>query len=375
MNQPAMSTRYLPAAALLSLFSGGAAAQFRCDCTTVVDSCTAQVAIRGNWVEVTTDRRECARVDYFIDGQPFVAVVADGEDRQNWMSRTESPRVLVQSCQVCQDASATARPRPAPAAATASSSGDAPRALEPLIEVPPAYPPAAQARALDGHVDVEFTVNAAGAVENARVVEAEPAEVFDQAALAAVSRWRYPAMEGRAPETLRERVEFRFADYLWQLPTGRAPAPASLAPAAAEPMNQCARENATYNYGDMVEVGLVNACAAPLLVFGCAQGTGSRLGRWACTDSDRLQMALAPGGDARLGTLTQIATPTGSQSYRYVDELFLTRAPNSEYWWIACQETDEICRDIARQWVRSINGQLASVDPRARADIAVARSY
>ena len=50
----------------------------------------------------------CARVDYFVDGQPFVSVVVDGEDRENWLARTTNPRILVQSCQVCRDTGASA---------------------------------------------------------------------------------------------------------------------------------------------------------------------------------------------------------------------------------------------------------------------------
>jgi hypothetical protein len=57
-----------------------AAAQYRCDCTTVVDTCGAEVVARGTFLEIKTNapQSQCARVDYFVDGQPFVSVVADG---------------------------------------------------------------------------------------------------------------------------------------------------------------------------------------------------------------------------------------------------------------------------------------------------------
>ena len=56
-----------------------------------------------------------------VDGQPFVSVVVDGEDREDWLARTTNPRILVQSCQACRDsgagpAAAPARVAPAPAA-------------------------------------------------------------------------------------------------------------------------------------------------------------------------------------------------------------------------------------------------------------------
>ena len=148
---------------------------------------------------------ECARVDYFVDGQPFVSVVVDGEDRENWLARTTNPRILVQSCQVCRDtgagpaAAAPARAAPPPAAENqAAADGDS--GLEPLIAGVPEYPEAARARGLRGSVEVEFTVTPAGTVESPRVVAAEPRNVFDSAALAAVARRRYPADAERAPQ-------------------------------------------------------------------------------------------------------------------------------------------------------------------------------
>ena len=109
----------------------------------------------------------CARVDYFVDGQPFVSVVVDGEDREDWLARTTNPRILVQSCQVCRDSgpnptpAAPARDRRPPAAgAPAAAAGDG--ALEPLISGVPEYPEAARARGLRGSVEVEFTVTPAG---------------------------------------------------------------------------------------------------------------------------------------------------------------------------------------------------------------------
>src|SRR5690606_7901460 len=136
------------------------------------------------------DHQQCSRVDYFIDGLPFVAVVVEGTDRQNWIARSDNPRVLVQSCQVCRDNAGTASaPRTPAASAPENGSGQ----LEPLIEVQPVYPPAALARRASGSVELELTVGPSGEVTNASVVSAEPPNLFDQAALAAVRRWRYPA--------------------------------------------------------------------------------------------------------------------------------------------------------------------------------------
>ena len=117
-------------------------------------------------------KQQCARVDYFVDGQPFVSVVVDGEDRQNWLARTTNPRILVQSCQVCRDtgASAGAPLRAARDAGTAAAGEQAAAngddGLEPLIAGVPEYPEAARARGVRGYVEVEFTVTPAGTVES-----------------------------------------------------------------------------------------------------------------------------------------------------------------------------------------------------------------
>jgi TonB family protein len=351
------------AASLLIAGFGAAHAQYRCDCTTVVDTCSAEVVARGSFLEIKADEPMCARVDYFVDGQPFVSVVVDGEAREDWLARTTSPRILVQSCQVCRDTGASAAPAPS---APPSSAGRAEAAggLEPLITGVPRYPDAARARALRGWVEVEFTVTPAGTVENARVIAAEPRNVFDAAALEAVGRRRYPADDDREPQVLTERIEF-------------APPRAEPAAAAAPltgPLNRCVREDAVFNYGASVDVGLINACTEPLMVFGCAQGTGRDLGRWVCSDSEQRGLILVPSGDQRLGSRYAAGDASAIQTYTYRDSFSLTRAPNSQLWWVACAETDESCRSDARLWTRSVSGQDSSIDPQARSQIAVASS-
>ena len=101
-------------ALLLASLSPAAQAEWRCDCTTVVASCDASVEVKGNWVEINTDQQSCARVDYFIDGLPFVALAVGGSDRQDWIAQTDDPKVMVQSCQVCADKST--QPQPAASA-------------------------------------------------------------------------------------------------------------------------------------------------------------------------------------------------------------------------------------------------------------------
>lgn len=71
--------------------------------------------------------------------------------------------------------------------------------------VEPEYPRNALTRRVSGWVDVNFSVDAAGRTRDVLVRNAEPPGVFDDAALAAVRRWRFAA---GAPATSGIRVRF-----------------------------------------------------------------------------------------------------------------------------------------------------------------------
>ena len=359
-----MYRRFLLPAALLFGVSHPAFSQWRCDCTTVVDSCSADVTVRGNWIDIQTDHQQCARVDYFIDGLPFVAMVVEGEERQNWIAQTENPEVLVQSCQVCLDNSRPAQPA---AAVSIEATPESEGPLRPLIRIEPEYPAGARSQGIEGSVTVEFIVGTSGEVADARVMESSPAGVFDQAALAAVRRWRYPADSGREATLVTERMDFALTALVWQLEEEGSSVISS--------HNDCVREGLSFDYGEMVEVGLINACSEPLLVFGCAVGTSQYAGKWTCIDSEQQEMVLLRQGDGRMGTSTLVSTPVGPRSFSYEENLYVARAPNTQYWWIACRQDDGACRDSARTWVRSVHSQLTNVSPGDRASVAVARSF
>lgn len=356
-------------AAIILLCSAQLAlAEWRCDCTTIVDSCSANVELQTQWVEITTDREQCSRVDYFIDGLPFVSVVVDGESREDWITRNQDARVMVQSCQVCRDNTGGDE---------ATTSGDAGGAigstqagtLEPMLATQPNYPVDAQARGIEGSVTVEFVVTPYGDVESPRVTSAQPAGVFDMASLSAVSRWRYPPDPDRDPVTVTETLSFNLGDFIWNTPAASPPS------AVPGPINRCVRQNTTYNFGEMIEVGLMATCDQPLIVFACSVGTGAFADRWMCTDSETQRQVLVAPGDPRVGATASIAAPNGLRAYDYADSFFVARAPNTEYWWVACKAADIACRDEARQWIRSVGGQTANVDPQQRSRLVVARSY
>jgi TonB family protein len=77
--------------------------------------------------------------------------------------------------------------------------------------VAPQFPDIARTRGIDGWVDLRFVVGADGAVSDVAVVGAQPAGVFEQAALDAVRHWRYQAvvLDGRSVSQ-RARVRLRF---------------------------------------------------------------------------------------------------------------------------------------------------------------------
>ena len=359
--------RQLPFVALAFL-SANAMAEWRCDCTTIVDSCNASVSVQGDRVEVTSDHQQCARVDYFIDGMPFVALVVDGLEQQDWISRTQDAQILVQSCQVCQDNS-SAEPQIS-RAEPAAASGE----LVPLIEIDAPYPPAAAANGLEGFAEVSYTVTPLGEVAQARVTSATPTGAFEATALSAIQRWRYPRDDERAAQTLSKRFDFTIADTVLGRGAQRQPAGATSVNNRRE-RNQCIREQVSYNYGEMIEVGLMNACSEPLLVYSCAQGIGRHQDQWVCVSSEQSQTLLVPPSDSRTGSAASVATNAGIRAFQYANDLFVTRAPNSEYWWLACSESDSACRDSGREWVRSIDRQIASLDPQNRTRRQLARSY
>jgi protein TonB len=265
---------------------------------------------------------------------------------------------------------------PAPAGSdnktAATAAAQEPGKLEALIEVQPDYPALALARGTAGYVELKFTVNAQGRVQSATVVKSQPDNVFDAAALTALGRWRYPAQAGRAPIMLSHRFDFR--------PPGGASSKAadvqtaSAASAAGGAPNQCVHKGPVFEYGPIVQVELQSRCAEPLIVFGCAGGTGQYLGRWACTDSEKQQHLLVPPGDGRIGDKVTFATQEGTRSLSYTDQFIVSRAPNSEIWWLACEADDSGCRGAAKLWTRSVDGQVENVDPRGRTSLALQRS-
>jgi len=107
---------------------------------------------------------------------------------------------------------APAKAAPAATAKSAASSGVSTGVI-PLERFPPKYPMRAAKRHIEGWVKIEFTITKEGAVVDAVVVDAQPAEIFDEAALQAISKWKFKgkivdgvAVTQRAVQTLQFKL-------------------------------------------------------------------------------------------------------------------------------------------------------------------------
>ena len=72
----------------------------------------------------------------------------------------------------------------------------------PIVKVAPVYPQRAMSRGIEGWVLVEFTVTTSGTVKDARVVDADPPNIFNSAAVQAAEKFKYKprVINGKAVE-------------------------------------------------------------------------------------------------------------------------------------------------------------------------------
>ena len=78
--------------------------------------------------------------------------------------------------------------------------------------VNPTYPKKAELNKVQGWVELDFTVAESGAVKDVVVHAASAPGVFDDAAISALSQWRYkPVLRDGRPAAQRARIRIRFA--------------------------------------------------------------------------------------------------------------------------------------------------------------------
>lgn len=81
----------------------------------------------------------------------------------------------------------------------------------PTTRTPPSYPTRARAQGQEGSVTLAFVVDVDGTVQDVQVLEATPPGVFDEAAVDAVTSWRFePGSHEGAPVAVRVRQTLRF---------------------------------------------------------------------------------------------------------------------------------------------------------------------
>ncbi|MAA74985.1 MAG: energy transducer TonB [Salinisphaeraceae bacterium] len=97
------------------------------------------------------------------------------------------------------------------APAPAKSTGEADRDVAAVVRVPPVYPSTAKRAKIEGYVTLEFTVAPDGSVSDISVLDAQPPRMFNQAAIAAIQRWRFkPRVQGGQRVAAKARQTIRF---------------------------------------------------------------------------------------------------------------------------------------------------------------------
>ncbi len=146
------------------------------------------------------DREEAKRIEFSrMRRDTEVATKRDEKvQRERPPPTPETPRMAFANSGIDNNV-ATLAPvvdaRSAMSRMTLSAGSD--RDVIPLVRINPDYPPRALSRGLEGWVEVQFTITATGTVKDAIVVNSDPKNIFDDAALKAIARWRYnPKVEG-----------------------------------------------------------------------------------------------------------------------------------------------------------------------------------
>ncbi len=96
---------------------------------------------------------------------------------------------------------------------TQPAAGTSTLVVEPrqIVDARAAYPPQARQRRIEGWVELEFAVSAQGKVGDIRVINSEPARVFDREAQRAAARWRFePRRENGVAVATRVRKTLSF---------------------------------------------------------------------------------------------------------------------------------------------------------------------
>lgn len=128
------------------------------------------------------------------------------EQSEQWLTRwrAENPNASE------DERERAGRIRAALDAGTTAALEPAPSELMPLVRVAPQYPRLAAVNYVEGEVVLTATVAYDGRVIEPKIVQSDPAGVFDEAALAAITKWRFAEQE--APVEITQTFAFNLSD-------------------------------------------------------------------------------------------------------------------------------------------------------------------
>lgn len=86
----------------------------------------------------------------------------------------------------------------------------------PIFRIDPKYPPEAARDGKEGWVELSFTINEVGGVDDVEVIDAEPKRIFDREAKRALRKWKYKpkVVDGVAQRQpgLKVRLDFTLGE-------------------------------------------------------------------------------------------------------------------------------------------------------------------
>lgn len=82
----------------------------------------------------------------------------------------------------------------------------------PIVRIEPQYPIAAARDGKEGWVQLSFTINEIGGVDDVKVIKAEPRRIFDREAIRALRKWKYKPkiVDGKAVKQPGMTVQLDF---------------------------------------------------------------------------------------------------------------------------------------------------------------------
>ncbi|MDB2385969.1 energy transducer TonB [Shewanella sp.] len=82
----------------------------------------------------------------------------------------------------------------------------------PIVRIDPRYPVAAARDGKEGWVQLSFTINELGGVEDVKVIKAQPKRIFDKEARRALKKWKYKPriIDGKAQRVPGQTVQLDF---------------------------------------------------------------------------------------------------------------------------------------------------------------------